>query len=64
MKDELNRFDLKIQAEFDEKVIQQQEVMSRAGVPGFHVTNNADEIKLQIHVFDFIQRLSEIKIPY
>ena len=37
----------------------QQQTLESAGVPGFYVTNKPDDIKLQMHLLDLIQRLEE-----
>jgi len=63
MTDELHRFDLKVINELDQKVSEQQETMSQAGVYGFQKTNQANEIKQQMFLFKFIQRLSQLKLP-
>lgn len=63
MNDELHRFDLKIVQEFDNKLNEQQETMNQAGVFGFFVSNNPNDIKLQSYLFSIIQKLSKMKIP-
>ena len=63
MNDELHRFDLKIINEMDQKVSEQQETMSQAGVYGFNKTSQPNEIRQQMFLFQFIQRLSQIKLP-
>ena len=63
MNDELHRFDLKIVNEMDQKVSEQQETMCQAGVYGFFKTNQANEIRQQMYLLEFIQRLSQIKLP-
>ncbi|CAD7081035.1 unnamed protein product, partial [Hermetia illucens] len=39
----------------------QQATLEKAGVPGFYVTDSPKEIKIQMHLLDFILRLSRIK---
>ncbi|UYV67163.1 DGCR6 [Cordylochernes scorpioides] len=56
--DFLTKVDMKIVMELDQVVSDQQVVLAKAGVPGFHVTNNPKEIRLQMYLLDFIQRLS------
>jgi hypothetical protein len=63
MTDELHRFDLKIMNEFDSKVSEQQDTMNKVGIVGFNVTNNKDEIVLQMHLFSMIQRLYKMNLP-
>jgi len=41
------------------KVSDQQQTLEAAGVPGFYVTNKPNDIKVQMHVLDLIQRLQE-----
>lgn len=43
----------------DEKVRDQQEVLQKAGIPGFYPTDNPSDIKIQMHLLDFILRLSK-----
>lgn len=63
MNDELKRLDLKILNELDQKVIEQQDTMKKAGVPGFHITKEPFEVKMQMYIFEFVQRLSEMQMP-
>ncbi|ODM89040.1 Gonadal protein gdl [Orchesella cincta] len=55
--------DMKIIMQIDQKVSDQQVMMEKAGVPGFHVTNDPSEIRLQMYLFEFIFRLSEMPLP-
>ncbi len=57
--EELRRKDMKIVLELDQKVMDQQCTLERAGVPGFHVTNNPNDVRLQMYLLEFIIRLSE-----
>ena len=41
------------------QVSDQQQTLEAAGVPGFYVTNNTSDIKLQMHLLDLIHRLEE-----
>lgn len=41
----------------------QQQTLELAGVPGFYVTKNPLEIKVQMHLLDFILRLSKMNTP-
>ena len=54
---------MKIILDLDQKVMEQQVTLEKAGVPGFHVTNNAQELKLQMYLLDFITKLSEKSPP-
>lgn len=53
--------DMKIIIHLDQKVKDQQSTLEKAGVPGFKVTDNPKEIKIQMYLLDFILRLSKLK---
>lgn len=53
--------DKKIIIHLDQKVTDQQSTMQTAGVPGFGVTDNPKEIKIQMYLLDMICRLSRLK---
>lgn len=61
--DELKRKDMKIILELDQKVFDQQNLLQQAGIPGFSVTNNPQEIQLQMFMLKFIMRLGEMSLP-
>ncbi|XP_014663392.1 PREDICTED: protein DGCR6-like isoform X1 [Priapulus caudatus] len=54
---DLNRTDMKLILELDQKVSDQQVTLEKAGVPGFFVTNNPQEVRVQMYQLDFIIRL-------
>lgn len=56
--EELRRRDLRIMQDLDRKVMDQQGLLEKAGVPGFFVTNNRQEIQVQIYLLGFICRLA------
>lgn len=56
--DELRRRDVKIMQELDKKVMDQQGLLEKAGVPGFFVTNARQELQLQMYLLDFICRVA------
>lgn len=62
-KEEMRQTDMKLVEELDEKMMDQQSTLEKAGVPGFYVTNNPMEIQLQMRLCDFIIRLSKMEIP-
>lgn len=62
-REELKQTDMKLVLQLDQKVSDQQVVLEKAGVPGFYVTNNPLEVKVQMHLLDFILRLSKMKMP-
>ena len=55
---EEKKFDSSLVMQLDQKVLDQQMTLEKAGVPGFHVTNNPTEIQVQMCLLDFIIRLS------
>lgn len=61
--EELKRKDMKIILELDQKHIDQQNLLCQAGIPGFSVTNNPQEIQLQMFMLMFIMRLGEMSVP-
>lgn len=62
-KDELKQFDMNLVLQLDEKVADQQQILEQAGVPGFYTTTNPLEIKVQMHLLDFLLRLSDMPMP-
>uniref|UniRef100_A0A336N7W4 CSON008534 protein n=1 Tax=Culicoides sonorensis TaxID=179676 RepID=A0A336N7W4_CULSO len=58
---ELKETDKKLVLHLDQKVKDQQSTLYQAGVPGFYVTDNPKEIKIQMYLLDFILRLSRLK---
>ena len=41
----------------DQKAIDQQKTLENSGIPGFHVTTNPTETKVQMYLLEFITRL-------
>ncbi|KAJ8926309.1 hypothetical protein NQ314_021325 [Rhamnusium bicolor] len=62
-KDELKAFDMNLVLQLDQKVADQQQILEKAGVPGFYLTKNPLEIKVQMHLLDFLLRLSRMSVP-
>lgn len=60
-KKQMKETDQKLVLHLDAKVRDQQITLEKAGVPGFYVTDNPKEIKIQMHLIDFILRLSRLK---
>jgi len=54
---EISQVDQKLVLELDQLVSDQQATLQRAGVPLFSITNSPDEVRLQMYILDFIQRL-------
>ncbi|XP_048240032.1 protein DGCR6-like [Haliotis rufescens] len=61
--EELKKKDMKVILDLDQKVMDQQVMLEKAGVPGFFVTNNRQEIRLQMYLLEFILRLSRMNMP-
>ncbi len=59
--EEVKTTDQEVILELDQIVSDQQSTLLQAAVPFFSVTNNAQEIQVQIHVLRFIQKLSQLK---
>lgn len=57
----LRETDQKLVLHLDHKVRDQQMTLEKAGVPGFFTTMIPREIKIQMHLLDFILRLSRMK---
>lgn len=60
----LKETDQKLVLHLDQKVRDQQMTLEKAGVPGFFVTNIPREITIQMHLLDFILRLSRMKFDF
>ncbi|KAB7498024.1 Gonadal protein gdl [Armadillidium nasatum] len=57
---ELANLDRRILEILDEKVNEQQSTLEQVGLPGFKVTNNATEVKVQMYIIGFILKLGNI----
>lgn len=60
---EVKQNDMKIAMQLDQKVSDQQVMLEKAGVPGFFVSNNAADIRLQMYLLEFILKLSVMPLP-
>lgn len=58
---QLREKDMELVLHLDQKVRDQQSTLQQAGVPGFYITDNPKEIKIQMFLLDFILRLSLLK---
>lgn len=61
LSDELKRTDQEVILELDQIVSDQQSTLFQAKVPFFCVSNNSQDIQVQMHVLRFIQKLSQLK---
>ncbi|XP_043191179.1 protein DGCR6-like isoform X2 [Amphibalanus amphitrite] len=57
---ELTRCDMKVVTQLDQKVSEQQVILEKSGVPGFYVTNDPQEIRLQLYLLRFISEVSQM----
>lgn len=55
--EELRKFDVEAIQTLDQKAIDQQKTLENSGIPGFHVTTNPTETKVQMYLLQFITRL-------
>ncbi|XP_072538129.1 protein DGCR6 [Salminus brasiliensis] len=59
VKDEQRMMDEKIIAEIDQKVLDQQNTLEKAGVPGFYITTNPQEVTMQMNLLELILKLQQ-----
>ncbi|XP_040276187.1 protein DGCR6L [Bufo bufo] len=59
IREEQRMMDEKIVLELDQKVIDQQNTLEEAGVSGFYITTNPQELRLQMNLLDLILKLQE-----
>ncbi|XP_040206603.1 protein DGCR6L [Rana temporaria] len=59
IKEEQQMMDEKIVLELDQKVIDQQSTLEKAGVSGFYVTTNPQELTLQMNLLELILKLQQ-----
>lgn len=59
VREEQKMMDKKIVAEIDQKVIDQQNTLEKAGVPGFYITTNPQELTMQMNLLELILKLQQ-----
>ncbi|XP_024131256.1 protein DGCR6 [Oryzias melastigma] len=59
VREEQQMMDKKIVAEIDQKVLDQQNTLEKAGVPGFYVTTNPQELIMQINLLELMLKLQQ-----
>ncbi|XP_066459769.1 protein DGCR6-like [Eleutherodactylus coqui] len=59
IREEQRMMDEKIVLELDQKVIDQQSTLEKAGVSGFYVTTNPQELTLQMNLLELILKLQQ-----
>ncbi|XP_032991679.1 protein DGCR6-like [Lacerta agilis] len=57
--DEQQMMDEKIVLELDQKVFDQQNTLEKAGVSGFYITTNPQELTLQMNLLELIRKLQQ-----
>nr|CAG4645203.1 EOG090X0GJG [Leptodora kindtii] len=58
-KEELKKADMNLIQQLDQVVTDQQTTLEKAGVPGFYVSTNSQEIRVQMYLLDFILKLNK-----
>ncbi|XP_077690982.1 protein DGCR6-like isoform X1 [Eretmochelys imbricata] len=59
IREEQRLMDEKIVLELDQKVVDQQSTLEKAGVSGFYITTNPQELTLQINLLELIRKLQQ-----
>ncbi|XP_035686331.1 protein DGCR6-like isoform X1 [Branchiostoma floridae] len=63
LKEEMSQVDKELILEMDQVVLEQQNTLSKGGIPGFTITTDPEEVRLQMYLLEFITRLSTMEIP-
>ena len=50
---------MKIVLDLDQKMLEQQTTLEKAGVPSMHATNKPQDVRLQMFIIEFIQRIDK-----
>ncbi|NWX00832.1 DGCR6 protein, partial [Caloenas nicobarica] len=64
IREEQRMMDEKIVLELDQKVIDQQSTLEKAGVSGFYITTNPQELTLQMNLLELIRKLQQKESEY
>lgn len=59
VREEQRMMDEKIIAEIDQKVLDQQNTLEKAGVTGFYITNNPQEVTMQMNLLELILKMQQ-----
>nr|XP_006119431.1 protein DGCR6-like [Pelodiscus sinensis] len=59
IQEEQRLMDEKIVFELDQKVVDQQSTLEKAGVSGFYITTNPQELILQMNLLELIRKLQQ-----
>ncbi|XP_015683980.1 protein DGCR6 [Protobothrops mucrosquamatus] len=60
---EQRMMDEKIVLELDQKVVDQQSTLEKAGVSGFYITTSPQELTLQMNLLELIRKLQQKELP-
>ena len=52
----------KVEAKNSFRLLDQQRTLENSGIPGFHVTTNPTETKVQMYLLEFITRLDSNEV--
>jgi hypothetical protein len=50
---------MKIVLDLDQKMLEQQTRLEKVGVPCMHATNKPQDVRLQMFIIEFIQRIAK-----
>ncbi|XP_061762820.1 protein DGCR6 isoform X2 [Nerophis ophidion] len=64
VREEQRMMDKKIVVEIDQKVTDQQNTLEKAGVPGFYITTNPQELTMQMNLLELILKLQQKESQY
>ena len=59
MQDEQQRFDTRVVLDLDQKMLEQQTRLEKAGVPSMFATNKAPDVRLQMFIVEYLQRVTK-----
>jgi hypothetical protein len=59
VQEETRKLDMRIVAELDQNVAEQQNTLDNAGLPAFHLTTKPIDVRIQMYLIDFILRISD-----
>lgn len=59
MSEEQQRCDTKIVLDLDQKMLEQQTRLEKAGIPCMFATNKPQDVRLQMFIIEFLQRISK-----
>ncbi len=55
----MRRVNIRIVDDLDDLVKQQQQTLEQAGLPGFMATKDKSQVRIQMHLLDFVKRLAD-----